>query len=302
MKKQGKTDQDKSRGLDLAVPPVRRIPAQAVVLSLVALAVPLGARLLPGHVPGEQEFLVWLLALVPAFLFSYYRGWTGAATGIAAAMAAFSLACAVSVGLGGDLTLDARAPEMLAILLFVSVGAGWVTEKMHRDRARITELALTDDLTGLPNRRHLDLFLRSQFAAAMRGRNVSLVLFDLDRFKPYNDRFGHRAGDQALAAVGEVIRRVTRQMDLASRLGGEEFLAVLTDSVPHQAAVYAERVRQEVAKLQLEEPITLSAGIAHVTRDMQTPEDAIDAADRALYQAKQEGRDRIVILEEAPAN
>jgi diguanylate cyclase (GGDEF)-like protein len=272
-----------------------RVPLHALLVSALALAVPVVARFALGDVAGEHESLLWLLALVPAFMLSYYRGWRGAATGIVAAMAVFALVHAASVGSGGTFRLAENTPATLAVLVSVGVGIGWLAEKMHRDGSRIRDLALTDTLTGLPNRRYLELFLKPQFAAGIRGRPVSLLIFDLDHFKAYNDRFGHQAGDRALAEVGRVFQTLTRDMDLTARWGGEEFLSVLVDCTPENAVLFADRVRGEVLKLELETPVTMSVGIAGVRRGMAGTAEVIDAADQALYRAKTEGRDRVCL-------
>jgi diguanylate cyclase (GGDEF)-like protein len=278
-----------------------RVPPMALLLSCGALAVPVLAALFFAEAATQYEVLLWLLALVPAFLLSYYRGWRGAATGTAAAMAAFALTQAGLVALDRDLQSIHRSTELLLGLLGVAVGVGWLAERLLRDRGRAQQLALLDELTGLPNRRYLELFLRSNFAAAQRGRAVAVVLFDIDRFKAYNDRHGHAAGDDALRKVAGVMRSVTRDMDLCGRWGGEEFLAVLTVADEHGATVFAERVRTRLEALPLDHAVSVSGGIACYRPDMASLDELIAAADSALYRAKTDGRNRIRVAGAATA-
>ncbi len=111
----------------------------------------------------------------------------------------------------------------------------------------IRALSLTDPLTDLPNRRHLDLHLRREVAAARRGRDVSVVLFDLNDFKFHNDRLGHVVGDQMLRHFGRILLSETRAMNLAARYGGDEFISVLTDIPQEGAKSHARRVERRLA-------------------------------------------------------
>lgn len=154
---------------------------------------------------------------------------------------------------------------------------------------QVDKLSKTDPLTGLSNRRQLELDLAREFAAAQRGRRLIAVLFDVNDFKDYNDRFGHLAGDEVLRMFGEVLSSETRVMNPAARYGGDEFVALLTDTDARGAQLFAERVRlhfsQAVARLR-RRTLSVSAGVAHFTPDMASPDELIDAADRALYASK----------------
>ena len=159
---------------------------------------------------------------------------------------------------------------------------------------QVRTLSLTDPLTGLANRRQLERELAREFAAARRGRKLVVVVFDLDDFKVYNDRYGHLAGDEVLRAFGEVLGQETRAMNLAARYGGDEFVALLSDSDRERALIFIERVRQrfhERASRLGRDPITASAGLAVYHPSMARPEDLIAAADEVLYQSKA-ARDR----------
>ena len=277
----------------------RRVPARALWLSLASLAVPVGATFaFPDFAQEDQGPLVWLTALVPAFLFAYYRGKRGVALALAAGMALLSLST-VAIQLLGLATPDwAFLFALVAVYVGVCIGIAVFAEVLHRERAAAEALALTDGLTRLPNRRHAELVLDRQFASAVRGRPFTVVLFDVDRFKQVNDRFGHDVGDAVLTGLAEILRRTTRRMDLSARFGGEEFVAVLSDAGLAPAVAFAERVRHATAHATFPcGPLTVSAGVAEYQDGMGSWEVLVAAADRALYAAKAGGRDRVVAAE-----
>ena len=164
--------------------------------------------------------------------------------------------------------------------------------RLHAD---IRALSLTDPLTDLPNRRHLDMHLQREVAAARRGRSVCVVLFDLDDFKAHNDNLGHVVGDQILRSFGRVLLGETRAMNLAARYGGDEFISILTEIPRDGAVIHAGRVIERVRK----DPdlsrygVTVSYGIGEFDPfTMFEVEDLVRAADDELYQCKvKRGRD-----------
>lgn len=268
----------------------RSVPPRALALSLAALLVPVTGSFWTPERMDEYAALLWLVALIPAFLLAYYRGWRGVATALAAGMATLSLTQAVATWLGRPI------PDLLlgvvVAYVAISLGIGWLAEIFHRDVDEVEDLAFTDILTRLPNRRHVRVFLENEFAAAERGRLLSIVLFDLDGFKRYNDEHGHQAGDDALKAFAEILSVTTRKMDLSARFGGEEFLAVLTGSDSEGAMVFAERIRAALAERGLAVgELTVSAGVASYHPSMRSPDELLAAADHALYRAKSDGRD-----------
>ena len=270
----------------------RSVPARALVLSLAALAVPLLYGLTAPADAAQYELLVWMTPLLPALLLSYYRGWRGAAGALAGGMAALSAAQVAALALGKRVEAWPLLLALVAVYVALTLGIGFVSEMLHRAREEAERLALTDELTGLPNRRYARLFLEKEFAAAQRGRPLAVIIFDMDHFKAYNDSHGHAAGDAALRAFGHALEVVTRKMNLSARYGGEEFLSVVSSTDVSGAMVFVERVRQQLATEKLPaRPLTVSAGVAAYERAMHSADDLLAAADGALYQAKKEGRD-----------
>lgn len=164
------------------------------------------------------------------------------------------------------------------------------------DNARLYEetkaLALHDALTGLANRRLMDIFFQRSVARARRtGVKLSLIMADIDYFKKYNDSYGHAAGDVLLAQVASIISSHIREADLVVRYGGEEFLVLLPEEGVKTATAIAERIRGSVAE---ETTVTISLGVAEFAPDM-TQEELIVRADSALYRAKDQGRNRVEI-------
>ena len=162
--------------------------------------------------------------------------------------------------------------------------------------ARLEALSLTDPLTGLPNRRHLRIHLAKETAAAVRGRRLAVVIFDVDGFKAHNDTRGHLEGDRALRLIAGVLSNVGRAMNLVARFGGDEFISVLSESSHRGAELYAERV----CSLVKEHPdlvawnLTLSYGIAvYDPAVMDVPDDLVRIADQHLYKAKDRRREDV---------
>lgn len=169
------------------------------------------------------------------------------------------------------------------------------------------KLSITDGLTALANRRHFDEILQCEWLRALRdGRPISLLLLDIDYFKAYNDTYGHQAGDAVLQQVAQSIRAtLCRASDLAARYGGEEFAVILPECDRPCALGIAERLQRGVADLAIPHAgsqgranLSLSIGIASMAAyPGGGPEALLAAADRALYRAKQQGRNRIETFE-----
>jgi two-component system, cell cycle response regulator len=168
---------------------------------------------------------------------------------------------------------------------------------------QLEQMAATDPLTGLYNRRHFARVLEQLFAETDRyGKDLACVMIDMDGFKQLNDSCGHQVGDQLLQAAGRVIQANLRKMDVAARYGGDEFVVLLPQAGPEEAAAAAERIREEfknVTRSLLKRPIgvSMSIGIATVKtidRGASGADQLVAAADNALYKAKELGRDRII--------
>ncbi|MHC8317901.1 sensor domain-containing diguanylate cyclase [Pseudomonas sp. LB3P31] len=171
----------------------------------------------------------------------------------------------------------------------------------HRAEQELAQLAATDALTGVANRRILDLTLRHEWFRAQRsGLPLSLLMIDADHFKAFNDRHGHQGGDEALRTMAKVITaNVRRPADLVARYGGEEFSVILAETDSAGALQIAEKIRAAVEQLPRVEgdelPMTVSIGISTWTSQTEaTLEQLLFAADRALYEAKEQGRNRVV--------
>ncbi len=198
-----------------------------------------------------------------------------------------------------DLTMSKIfAEETLYVGLLHDISAH---KQSHDELLRI---ASTDPLTNLANRRQLDLFLRQEWGRAQRANStLSLAIIDVDYFKPYNDTLGHQAGDRCLQQVAAAIKAIAnRPTDLAARFGGEEFVLLLAATDMDGARQLAEKARAAVEAQALPHPasgigpyVTVSIGVASMCPQKDTPtSDLLAAADAALYQAKEQGRNRVV--------
>jgi diguanylate cyclase (GGDEF)-like protein len=275
----------------------RPVPLRALLLSILAFSAPLlGLTVAPEWTTGEEGMLLWLTALLPPFLLTYYKGWSGASIGLAAGMAAL-----VVTNLGIVL-LGATAPHQIFVLwimatyIAVCVGAGFLGDLLRKERRAAEEMALTDPLTGLPNRRHAAVFLDAAFSAAARGQPVSVVLFRLDQVEKINDRFGNRTGEQVMRRFGAILTELTRRMDLSARWEGGVFVSILSRCKAGGAAAFTGRVQEEIrADVFPWGKVTVSAGIAEFEPGMGSPDLLVAAADRALFMAREESTDRYVI-------
>src|ERR1051325_1768601 len=159
------------------------------------------------------------------------------------------------------------------------------------------EAAFTDHLTGLANRRRFERQLEREVNRTLRLEHpFSLLMIDIDNFKRLNDTFGHDAGDEAIRRIGKVLREGTRGIDLAARIGGEEFAVLLVETSREGGYEVAERLRNAIKQIEIPNAsnITASFGVAECPSCAQTSTDILKAADNLLYQAKRIGRDRVV--------
>ncbi len=176
-----------------------------------------------------------------------------------------------------------------------------ITELKRRE-TELLEMAATDILTGLPNRRHFVAQLEQESARILRdkGRCASVLMLDADHFKMINDTFGHAVGDDVLRHLATLMQNKLRKVDTVGRIGGEEFALILPGAALPAAEAFAERLRQYVAATPVPQadrtiPLTVSIGVAGMSADDANADEVLTRADRALYRAKGSGRNMVAV-------
>jgi two-component system cell cycle response regulator len=201
-----------------------------------------------------------------------------------------------------DYILRPVEPNELIVRCLTQIRRKRFNDQLRESVQQTIELAVTDGLTGLNNRRYLDKHMKILFERAVaRGRPLSLCITDIDRFKSVNDTYGHDAGDEVLREFAARVRSTVRGADLACRYGGEEFVVVMPDTTPDTAAAIAERLRMVIESQPfilkqsgIALAITASLGISSTLWGAESPEQLLKQADKALYEAKHAGRNRVV--------
>jgi diguanylate cyclase (GGDEF)-like protein len=259
------------------------------------------------YLAPEARYLI-LLAWIVALLFMVgLAGFLEVVTLTAVMTAGYLAILGQLLARGAQVNL-ALENFFVAAFFMVSLYAGVVFERLRNERretarlrARLTELAATDVLTGLPNRRQLELILETELAELRRyGGECALAMIDVDFFKPYNDTWGHLAGDAALRELAELLRGRMRASDVLARYGGEEFGLVMKRTARDEALRTVERLRVAVETYAFhpavgrESPLTISAGVAAAPGDAWEFATLVQRADEALYEAKRLGRNRVV--------
>ncbi|MFO7893738.1 MAG: GGDEF domain-containing protein [Longimicrobiales bacterium] len=293
-------------------------------------------RGLDRHIPGDPHYLytpllgaMVLLALymylAPEMRFIILLGWFVALlfmAGLGGFRAVVTLSTVMTLGyLTVGWLLDRQGyPLSLAFeggvagsVFVISVYAGVVFEQLRAERRemrdlrlRLADMALTDPLTQLPNRRHFEEVLRAELDRVRRyGGQCSVAIADVDFFKHYNDKLGHLAGDRALMELADVMRREIRLHDMVARFGGEEFSMIMINAGKDEALPILERLRTEVEEhpfrqrdIQPTGRLTISAGLASFPEDGTTYEEILGEADAALYEAKHAGRNQVRVAGE----
>jgi diguanylate cyclase (GGDEF)-like protein len=179
------------------------------------------------------------------------------------------------------------------------------TQELIESEARLRELSHHDPLTGLLNRRYLEeVFTREMLLAARKGYPIGVIMADIDHFKQFNDMHGHAAGDAVLVQVANFLKAHVRESDFTCRYGGEEFLMILPEATRAITKIRAEHIREEIQQLKvlyegkILEPVTLSLGVAIFPQHGSTKDVLFGVVDHALYRAKNEGRDRVIVADE----
>lgn len=200
---------------------------------------------------------------------------------------------------------DARGQVThLCIIIYDVTDVAVSRIELESMNGRLTQLSKTDFLTQLFNRGHWEENLIQEFRRLKRyNHNSSLLMCDIDHFKRINDTYGHAAGDVVIHVIAEAVRRNLRSTDIAGRYGGEEYAVLLVDTDLAQASVLAERLRQSVEALHINYnghllKVTLSLGLAQFSADMTEHRQWIEAADKALYQSKANGRNQLTCYAE----
>jgi diguanylate cyclase (GGDEF)-like protein len=272
------------------------------------------AALLAAAVLSGSQLLALIVAFVFAFLFSnvmlflgvvaVHAGQKPARYFLIAAIAAMVGAVLTTLSVSGFIPYNAwtfRAVEfgMLLDATLLALALAYQFRVVQEDKIRAEQLAHLDPLTGLNNRRAIYDKTASLWSMALRNRrHASVMLIDIDLFKNINDTHGHAHGDQVLVAIAEKLRKSIREGDVLARWGGEEFIVYLPETSPQEARVLAERLRGEIADIRVshatgETAVTASVGVAPKESHHATLDSLIAAADKFLYQSKQQGRNRV---------
>jgi diguanylate cyclase (GGDEF)-like protein len=173
-------------------------------------------------------------------------------------------------------------------------------EKDFREQLRV--LSITDPLTGLHNRRYITQRIMEEFHESKRyGRDLSIMIIDIDNFKSINDTYGHPAGDEVLRQLAGILEGERRKSDVVGRYGGEEFVIIMPHTKKQEAAVMAERLRKKIKAYAFntgseKSSLTISIGVSSLTENIYDMDDLLKIADKALYQAKGQGKNKVVVL------
>ena len=205
------------------------------------------------------------------------------------------------LGMDNMVSKNPLLPDLLTPIAIVASELGMAMENAAAYK-EAKAVSLRDGLTGLLNRLAIDELMAKSFRKAVAGENqLSLVMIDVDYFKKFNDKFGHQAGDNILKLIATTLKKLSRPFDQVGRYGGEEFIVILNDTDLSKALVYAERIRKEIehlghllAKRFPGLSLTVSAGVSEYQANVKTVDMLIATADKALYHAKETGRNKVM--------
>lgn len=239
-----------------------------------------------------SQVSLWPLLLVPIMLSAWFFYEVGAL-----------LALAATAALLVQVPFDKPAVVLVAVPVFavLAFGLGWGQRRQKVAYRRIVRSSLTDPLTGLYNYGFFsDALDREMNRVDRYGGMVTLIMLDIDHFKSFNDRFGHQAGNEALKAIGAVLRKEKRESDIVARFGGEEF-AVLIPADEESGLETGNRLRQAISRIQV--PVghgrtagmTVSIGVANYPQSAVSKGELLEKADQLLYDSKRNGRDQVSV-------
>ena len=281
------------------------LPAARLLLPVIAAVSAIGIA--DRHVGGQPELFYFLTSLSMAIFF------LGGLLFREALLTNLFMVGTLGLALGHAGWPAAVILYSLTVLIITTAGGAFVYQGVERqlrtsflERGLLGEMVARDGLTGLKNRGAFDDDYARLWQQAMRERRpLALLLIDVDHFKPYNDRYGHQAGDGALRRVAQVVQRFARRpLDIAARYGGEEFLLTLYDLDAGHVREIAEELRESIQGLDIQHDdsltgvVTASVGVAIVSPGPDcSPEGAVQIADEALYAAKRGGRNGIRLVD-----
>jgi diguanylate cyclase (GGDEF)-like protein len=251
--------------------------------------------------PASEKVNLFLILLI-SVVFTFYQCWLRFLGGMVLAITGMIAYAAVSVAVFAWFKIAVTTfYPIFGIFLSYVMTASYTHIMQSVERARLFSQATRDGLTHLYNIRHFSLLMEAEFrnASAFKFRPLSIIMADIDNFKQANDTFGHQAGDSILREMAQVIQSRCRQVDVVARYGGEEFIVMLSGAKAKDAADVAEKIRAavEARKFRFGDSsynTTISLGVAEYSED-RTKEDLIARADRALYNAKRSGRNRVCV-------
>ncbi|RUL48206.1 MULTISPECIES: GGDEF domain-containing protein [Lysinibacillus] len=249
---------------------------------------------------SKNHHFIWSLFLIPSILMmSMYPKWS-----VIISSAVFYSSFKLVIAFFQNPDVDKNAITVLILGSMVNwsihITIGYFINKSHKLLQLVEELTLVDVLTGINNRRYFNLFLEKTIPN-IEKTNSSLIMMtlDIDHFKRINDTYGHSCGDEALKHISNVIRRNVRDTDAYVRIGGEEFAIVMPSTSLEEGGIIAERLRKTVEESSFtykQEVIQFTISIGLSQYHGEAIEDFINKADKALYQAKENGRNNIVVF------
>ncbi|WP_371193675.1 diguanylate cyclase [Glaciecola sp. SC05] len=193
--------------------------------------------------------------------------------------------------------------ERICLLVYDMTDQAMSKERADKLNEQLKVISRIDGLTGLFNRRYWQERFEREFKLTFRNKKpISVLILDIDHFKKVNDTYGHQAGDKVIQSLAMLIRKATRETDISGRYGGEEFVVLLPDTTADTALIVGERIRKAAQRYLVkhdnaEISVTISAGIAQFSSQFTRPLMWLEAADKALYQAKESGRNQVVLAE-----